>query len=170
MKRYLLLLIMLLCAYTTYAQTSICGVQFGQSYKDAKVLLENKFGEPNFLSDKNTIIYESKNYGGIYFSSLYFNFQYSNEGNSYFNKCILVIDCVTDQEAKAKQDDLKTIFERKYGETDTSYDEDGYIYYKGGTSPVNPLKYGFYIDVIKKKDSYATRIVYGPYDYLNEEF
>lgn len=170
MKRFYLFIISLFCVLFVKAQNSICGVTFGQSYSTAETLLENKFGKPNYLSDKNTIIYDSKNYGGVFFSTIYFDFQYSSMGYSYFNKCIFIIDCVSAQEAKNKRDELKEIFERKYGKTDVAYDEDGFAYFKGGTSPVDPLKYGFYIDIIKKQHSYAARVVYGPYNYVNEEF
>lgn len=52
MKRLFLSAFMFLCTYILYAQSSICGVPFGQSYNVAKTHLFNKYGEPE-IDDKN---------------------------------------------------------------------------------------------------------------------
>ncbi len=169
MKRLFLASFMLLCTFVVYAQSSICGVVFGSDYDFSKTQLENKFGD-SYFADENDIIYKGKEYAGFYFSTILFGFQRTlNE--SYFNKCIFVIECSSVQEAKTTRDYLKNKFEKKYGELDTYKDTKGFLYYQGGESPLNSDYYGFCIDVFKyDRGVYAARITYGPYNYVNEEF
>lgn len=169
MKRLFLSAFMFLCSYIVYAQSSICGVVFGSDYDFSKTQLENKFGN-SYFADENDIIYKGKEYAGFYFSTILFSFQRTLNG-SYFNKCILVIECSSAQEAKTTRDILKNKFEKKYGELDTYKDANGFLYYQGGESPLNSDYYGFCIDVFKYGGRvYSARITYGPYNYLNEEF
>ena len=161
MKRLFLASFMLLCTFVVYAQSSICGVVFGSDYDFSKTQLENKFGD-SYFADENDIIYKGKEYAGFYFSTILFGFQRTlNE--SYFNKCIFVIECSSVQEAKTTRDYLKNKFEKKYGELDTYKDTKGFLYYQGGESPLNSDYYGFCIDVFKyDRGVYAARITYGP--------
>lgn len=62
---------MIASSFAALAQTSIAGVAFGSDYTSAKNILENKYGQQKWDSDKNSIHFENKEYGGIYFNDLF---------------------------------------------------------------------------------------------------
>lgn len=148
----------------------ICGAKFGDSYANVKNILERKFGEPNSWDiDKTRIIYRDVSYGGMYFSTVHFKFQYSSSGFSYFNRCIMVSDEKTAKEAISKRDTIKSVLAKKYKITEAT-DDNGFKCYGGGESPQQD-DFGFCIDVIKYDDgTYGARLDYGPYQYIDEEF
>ena len=148
----------------------ICGAKFGDSYTNVKNILERKFGEPNSWDiDKTSIIYRDVSYGGMYFSAVHFKFQYSSSGFSYFNRCIMVADEKTAKEAISKRDAIKSVLAKKYKITEAT-DDNGFKCYGGGMSPQQD-DFGFCIDVIKYDDgTYGTRLDYGPYKFIDEEF
>lgn len=153
----------------------VCGVPFGSSYERAKKILKNKYGEPDYIdTDENKIVYNYKSYGGIHFTYMAFIFQRDNY-NSYMSQCVMGIDCKTIQEAKNNRDYILSIVKEKYRTWKYGIDEDGFKYYKGGNSPSGEFGEGFTIDVVKYNDpsypyKYFARIVYGPYNYVKEEF
>lgn len=163
-----------LLALCSFAQgeicREICGAKFGDSYTIVKNILERKFGEPNpWDIDKTYITYRGVSYGGIYFTTIYFYFQYSPTGFSYFNRCIMASENKTAKEAISKRDAIKSVLAKKYKMTE-AVDDDGFKYYYGGESPQQD-DFGFCIDVIKLDDgTYAARLDYGPYQYIDEEF
>lgn len=162
---------MFLLPMTLFAQTSVCGVDFGESYSSAERILENKFGDKEyFLSDKTQIVFENKMYAGILWSSLMFLFQ-SDGNKQYLNRVILVQRCKTASEAKKKRDAIKNQMESKYFIADFKDDTTGFIYYMGGQNPTKSDIYpGFVIDILKYSDgTYGARLDYGPYDYVKEE-
>jgi hypothetical protein len=108
-----LLFILLFLPATLFAQTSICGVDFGDSYSNAERILENKFGDKYFLSDKTTIIFKDKRYAGRMWSKLFYLFQ-SDGYHSYFNRCILTIECKNATEAIKIRDEIKDQMSQKY--------------------------------------------------------
>lgn len=172
MRKVVLLLLLLPTAI--FAQKSICGVDFGSSYSDAERILENKFGDKSYLySDKTTIAFMDKTYAGIYWSTLWFMFQ-SNGYQSYLNRCILVIDCKTAEEAREKRDKIYSQMCDKYFIKDIIDEKTGFKVFFGGENPTNPEKHGFCIDIIKYGNSnlpykYGVRLDYGPYNYVVEE-
>lgn len=164
-----------LLALCSFAQgeicREICGAKFGDSYATVKNILERKFGEPNsWKTDKKGIVYDDISYGGVFFSTVIFDFQYSSVNYSYFNRCIMICDEDDAKAAMRKRDNIKEILEKKY----TIYegtDRNGFKYYAGGRTPQQDDKYGFTIDILKYKDgSYGVRLDYGPYQYIDEEF
>lgn len=163
-----------LLALCSFAQgeicREICGAKFGDSYTNVKSILERKFGEPNSWDvEKTRIIYRDVSYGGMYFSTVVFKFQYSSVGLSYFNRCIMISEVKTAKEAISKRDRIKTILAKKYKMIE-AIDDNGFKCYGGGMSPQQE-DYGFIIDVIKYDDeTYAARLDYGPYQYIDEEF
>lgn len=176
------LLLCLMCLFSVcgYAQRKsicdeICGVRFGESYESAKEILQNKFGSPDYiLTDENQIVYNYKTYSGIIFSEIDFCFQ-RNGNNSYMNQCIMGIDCRTAQEAKEYRDEIWEKVEPIYNGYHYAIDGNGFRFYEGGRSPLGGLLNGFVVDVVKFKRpykgyNYFARIMYGPYDYVNEEF
>lgn len=74
----------------------------------------------------------------------------------------------TAKEAISKRDEIKSVLAKKYKMTE-AVDDDGFKYYYGGESPQQD-NFGFCIDVIKLDGTYAARLDYGPYQYIDEEF
>ena len=165
-----ILFILLLLPTTLFAQTSICGVDFGASYSTAERILENKFGDKSYLlSDKTSIVFTNKMYAGRLWNKLYFWFQ-SDGYKSYFSRCILINECKTASEAKSLRDAIKDQMQQKYFILEYTDEKSGFKYYLGGSDPTNDSLPGFSIDILKYDDgSYAVRIDYGPYNYVREE-
>ncbi len=173
-RRLFLSLVFSFLALCSFAQDEvcreICGAKFGDSYTNVKNILERKFGEPNSWDiDKTSIVYRGVSYGGVYFTTVYFDFQYSSGGFSYFNRCIMVSEVKTAKEAISQRDIIKTALARKYKIYEAT-DDKGFKCYGGGESPQQD-DFGFCIDVIKYNDgTYGARLDYGPYKYIDEEF
>ena len=150
----------------------ICSVPFGTSREKAEEILENKYGTSSYLSDKDKIIYNYKNYAGIAFDEIIFLFQ-SDGYNSFFNGCVFILDAKNLAQAKEKRDLLYKKLRNKY-DMDSGIDKNGNKYYIGGFSPVAYFDSAFVIDIIKYDDSpktpYAARLMYGRYNYVKEEF
>lgn len=149
----------------------ICGISFGSSYEKTKEILENKYGDSSFLSDKTRILYTNINYAGISFDRIVFLFQ-SDGYNSYFNGCVFVIETSSLNQAKEKRDMLYRKMCLKY-DIKSGVDDDGNEYYWGGHSPIPLDGFGFSIDILKYKNernAYAARLMYGRYNYVKEEF
>lgn len=176
--------------YRAMQVKSVCGVSFGSSRESALSLLKNKYGNPNILSTDNTIIFDNIKYGGIDFDTVYFMFQ-SDGKKSYLNACIFVINAKTKAKAEQIMDLYYTTLSKKYYLSSTS-DENGFRCYSGGVSPLwnghwstlldetNGQNYltAVHTDVIEfdkeittiKGILYGVRIIYGPYEYVVEEF
>ena len=156
--------------------TEVCGVRFGSSYENAKEILEGKYGEPDYmLTDENRIVYHYKSYGGMTFTYMSFNFQ--RDGTlSYMNQCVMGYECKTAEDAKNKRDAIWTKARSKYFAGREGIDDNGFKYYESGCSPLGGEFYsGFVVDVVKLDEPYNgcryfSRIMYGPYDYVQEDF
>lgn len=152
--------------------TEICSVPFGSSREKAEEILENKYGTSSYLSDKDKIIYNYKNYAGIAFDEIIFLFQ-SDGFNSFFNGCVFILDAKNLTQAKEKRDLLYNKLRYKY-DMKSGTDKNGIKYYIGGYSPVFRYDSAFVIDIIKYDNNpntpYAARLMYGRYNYVKEEF
>lgn len=153
--------------------TEVCGVRFGSSYENAKAILERKYGEPDHMNE-NTISYRYKSYGGMIFTDIVFYFQ-RDDNHSYMNQCVMGYECRTAEEAKNKRDEIFTKAESKYNAWHENVDDNGFKYYESGCSPLGGFGNGFVIDVVKHREPYNgcryfARIMYGPYQYIDEEF
>ncbi len=156
--------------------SEVCGVAFGSSYETAKDILKNKYGEPDYLeTDDNSIVYHYKSYGGINFS--YISFKFQRDGTySYLNQCVMGIECKTIQEAKTERDYIWSKAREKYTAWREGTDKNGFKYYESGISPLgDDLHTGFIVDVVKYDKPYNgyryfARIMYGPYNYVKEDF
>ena len=150
----------------------ICGIPFGSSYEKAEEVLENKYGEKYFLSDKTTIYYKNENYAGIMFDYILFLFQ-SDGYKSYMNGCIFILDAASLRQAKEKQEMLYKKLRNKY-DMNEGKDDNGNKFYYGGHSPIPLDGCGFTIEIIKYENRpsvpYAARLMYGRYNYVKEEF
>lgn len=170
--------------------TSICGVPFGASRAEAARVLRNKFGEPNYLSNDTHIVYNNVKYGGVDFGSIHFLFQ-SDGYNSYLNTVIFVNGAKNKSKANEIMELYKNLLSKKY-ELSEDTDALGFKNYGGGVSPLwngnwydfmTNLSDGSYLtavhtDVIEYDDNlvrdfgdkYGVRIIYGPFQYVTEEF
>lgn len=169
MKRLLLAAFMFLCTYVVYAQSSICGVPFGQSLEVAERLLELKYGEPN-KTTYNSLQYEDISYGGYYFDYADFYFQADVNG-TYFNECLFMSFYDGFETAKVRRESLKQTLSESYDNIISYKNEQGFICYSFGESPVNDEYYGIFVKVGRiKSGRYFVALQYGPYDYVKEGF
>lgn len=159
----------------------IAGIPFGMPLSEARSILINKFGEPVFCPEqKNVLSFKNVKYSGIDFGSVNFLFQ-SDGYQSYFNCCVFCIDGKTKKEAEENQKMLSDILSKKY----KIYS--GGIQQGGGISPLwdgtfanlrDEHYIGFHTDIIEYSAElansigvrYGTRLIYGPFNYVNEEF
>lgn len=171
MKKFISLIVMFGISFITYAQTSIAGVSFGSDFKTAQEILKNKFGTPEYDSDVTSIHYTHKEYGGLYFDDMFFDFK--NSGfKSYFCKCVFLIRTKTSSQAIERRDIIARVVS-KYYKLDDEINRNGYKVYWGGDDPTDSTKYGFFIDVLPpdiKGGFYYARLFYGPYNYVTENF
>ena len=79
-------------------------------------------------------------------------------------------------DAKSKRDYIWSIAKGKYTAWHEGTDKNGFKYYESGISPKGGgLNTGFIVDVVKYDKAfdgcyYCARIMYGPYNYVKEEF
>ena len=152
----------------------ICGIPFGTSYEEARQRLYNKYGEPEYYPDRSVISFKNKVYAGITFDAIHFLFQ-SDGTRSYMNGCVFILNANTLKQAEKNRERLYEKLSKKYNMLN-DVDENGNKYYYGGYGPT-PNTIGFTIDILKyEKDlarqfnPYATRLAYGRYNYIIEEF
>lgn len=157
----------------------ICNVPFGSSYEEAKRVLTDKFGDYDYLnSTKDHLRFKNKKYAGMDFNAIHFLFQSDGE-NSYFNAAIFCIDCKSKNEAIRQKDWMHKRLSERYS-VFVNMDGDGEYLSMGGLPPVATeanFGFGVHIDVIDYGENgktlgcpFGVRIVYGPYDYVKEEF
>lgn len=164
---------------------SIANVDFGTSCKEAEGKLKNKFGEPYFLSSNNKLQFKNIKYGGLDFNSVFFLFQ-SDENNSFLNCCIFIREAKDYAQALDIEKEYANILSRKYTKVFSEVDEKGNPFHFCGFSPLwDGTLQGSYeagvaihIDIMKYDEEvarnlqyqYAVRLIYGPFNYVKEEF
>lgn len=165
---------------------SIANVDFGTSRKEAERKLKRKFGNPSFLSSNNKLLFDNVKYGGFDFKSVFFLFQ-SDENNSFLNCCIFIREAKDYAQALDIEKEYADILSRKYIKVVSEVDDNGNPYHYCGFSPLwdgtlqgsfeagvaihtNIMKYDE--DLVKeiKCFPYAVRLIYGPFNYVKEEF
>ena len=163
----------------------ICGINFGISLSEARRVLTNKFGEPMYDPNSSNILsFENVKYAGISFVAIHFLFQ-SDGWQTYFNACIFIKGAKSKRDVQPILDLYKELLSKKYtlSEADGEF---GFLDYGGGISPLwngSPFDLlgnltAFHTDVIEYNSNlvnvfgnkYGVRIIYGPYNYVNEEF
>ena len=165
---------------------SIANVDFGTSYKEAERKLKRKFGEPSFLSSKNKLLFDNVKYGGFDFKSVFFFFQ-SDENNSFLHCCIFIREAKDYAQALEIEQEYADILSSKYTKVFSEVDEKGNPFHFCGFSPLwdGTLQGSFeagvaiHTDIMKydedlvkeiKHSPYAVRLIYGPFNYVKEEF
>ena len=164
---------------------SIANVDFGTSCKEAEGKLKNKFGEPYFLSSNNKLQFKNIKYGGLDFNSVFFLFQ-SDGNNTYLNCCIFIREAKDYAQALEFEQEYANILSRKYTKVFSEVDEKGNPFHFCGFSPLwDGTLQGSYeagvaihTDIMKYDEEvarnlqyqYAVRLIYGPFNYVKEEF
>ena len=164
---------------------SIGGIDFGISREEALIKLRNKYGSPVYNPERTYLTFENVKYAGHDFSSAVFLFD-SDGTKSYLSTCIFVNKAKTRSEALTIMEGLKKDLEIRY--VISSFDgENGFPVYYGGVSPfwdgnLANLKdedfIAWHMDVFEYDqdlvkvfgNKYGVRLVYGPYNYVKEEF
>ena len=157
----------------------ICNIPFGSSYEETKRILKDKYGDYEYLqSTKDHLIFKNKKYAGVDFNTMHFLFQSDGE-NSYFNCAIFCIDCKSKNEAIKVKKWMHNRLSAKYS-VFVNMDADGEYLSMGGLPPViseGNLGFGVYIDIKDYGENgrylgcpFGIRVVYGPYDYVKENF
>ena len=154
--------------------TAIGGIPFGISREKALPVLRNKYGEEDYLSDNKHIVFKNIKYAGVDFNSVY-------------NACIFILNAKTKKGAIDKQDEMRALLSKKYNLSSFT-DNNGFNLYVGGVSPLwngswKSFLEGNYtgavhIDIINYDEElaqnagfeYSVRIIYGPFNYVKEEF
>lgn len=160
----------------------ICNIPFGCTLMEAKDVLRKKFGDALYVTD-DVIMYENKSYAGNRFDTLIFMFQ-SDGRRNYFNQAAFCIYVSDKEEAIATKNRLHKRLSKRYP---SMIGEDLDVS-MGGLQPVpnshlvnevvvgcttSELGYGFEIKIIENDDyrhPYFVRIMYGPYEYVKEDF
>lgn len=163
----------------------ICGINFGSSLNEARRVLSNKFGEPMYdPAGSNRLSFKNVKYAGTSFDSIHFLFQ-SDGWQTYFYSCIFIKEAKNKKDIQPILDLYKELLSKKYTLSEV-IGEFGFLDYGGGVSPLwsgSPFELldhltAFHTDVIEYDSSlaatfgnkYGVRIIYGPYNYVNEEF
>lgn len=163
----------------------ICGIKFGIPLPEARRILCNKFGEPIYdPSGSNRLSFKNVKYAGISFDSIHFLFQ-SDGWQTYFYTCIFIKEAKNKKDVQPILNLYNELLSKKYTLSEV-VGEFGFLDYWGGISPLwsgSPFELldnlmAFHTDVIEYDSSlvdafgnrYGVRIIYGPYNYVNEEF
>lgn len=164
---------------------SICGIDFGSTYEVTRRKSQKKFGTPTFYSNEKLLVYDYITYGGIDFSKLVFFFQSDGE-RTYFYNCIFAKDVETLDEAKSLVKKYTEEYLKKYHFIPVNGEGENPKYI-GGVSPLwNGRWYKLMMEDItavrvyvaeqyssdaeKTGYPYTVCIMYGPFNYVKEEF
>lgn len=165
---------------------SIANVEFGSSREKCEKILRKKFGTPSIYSSTDRLLFTNIKYAGLDFDSLFFLFQSDGE-RTYLNSCIFVINVNDYQSALSKEKDLTYMLSKKYSTILNVVDSNGNPCHICGVSPLwngtieglftagtaihtNIMKYEEKVAKDAGTGPYAVRLIYGPFDYVKEEF
>ena len=165
---------------------SIANVEFGSSREKCEKILRKKFGTPSIYSSTDRLLFTNIKYAGLDFDSLFFLFQSDGE-RTYLNSCIFVINVNDYQSALSKEKDLTYMLSKKYSTILNIVDSNGNPCHICGVSPLwngtieglftagtaihtNIMKYEEKVAKDAGTGPYAVRLIYGPFDYVKEEF
>lgn len=172
--------------FSKHQVKSIAGVEFGSSREKVEQMMTKKYGRPNYASTENDIVFSSVKYAGIDFDNVHFLFQ-SDGTRTYFNACIFVINAKDYNEAVSLEGKLADVLKSKYEDLVSDVDYNGNPTHGGGLSPLwdgdvdnlrgyvgalhtDIMKYDEELAKAANSKPYAVRLIYGPYEYVKEEF
>lgn len=165
---------------------SVCGVRFGIDMETAKHILKSKYGEVAFDAGPNTLVYENVNYANTDYDQIQFRFQ-SDGANTYLSACVLCKYANSLSKARKLEKDFAEILSQKYTSLTEVKDINGETTHIGG---ISPLWDGHWYNFSKEHVGavctgivkfgqrvrkglglkYATKIAYGPYKFVKEEY
>lgn len=163
MKKSLLLLFFFCLTATSYA-IEVVGIPFGSSYRETYEVLNKKWGKPYGMNFEE-IVYMNKLYAGDDWNIVIFRFQGNGGETNIFNCCLFGKQFQSLSDAEVFRDHLVKKLSKSY-KVFTKTDEKGIKYYIGGQSPVDPYISAWVLDIHENK----VRLIYGPYNYLNERY
>lgn len=166
MHKKLLLAAMLMFSAMSYANVTaeISGVKFGMNYAEASKQFETQFGLPIAITPTQ-IAYKNKEYMGLKFQDVVFNFQKNQEGDTFLNEARLTIKSSTRTQAQRWVEMIAKKLKEKYPGMTWDLEDDGTKFYKGGTSPVNN-SYLFTVYMYRFQGQYLAVLRYGPLPYV----
>ena len=130
--------------------------EFGKSYQEIVPLLENEFGIPISVTSEQ-VVYEHKNYQGVNFDKIVFNFR-----NSKFAEARFYIK--TSSKATANNTVKELVKKFTNAETVFCDFDDGSYFYKDGRAPVGSGRL-FTISSLRLQGEWNAEVRYGPFKY-----
>ena len=172
-------------ALKTQQVTNIGGVAFGTPREKALAMLRNKYGASEYNQKNDIVSFRDIKYAGYDFDAAHFLFQ-SDGVNSYLYSCIFIIEAKTQQEAVNIQVALNKLLAEKYVLYKVTTEKD-FNSYGGGISPLwnghwynmsDEYYTALHTDIMQYEpelvkifgNQCAVRLIYGPYNYVKEEF
>lgn len=163
---------------------SIAGIPFGISKEKALSMLKNKFGEPRTVTN-SYIAFENIKYARYEFDAVVFEFQ-SDGANTFFNACTFGKYASSFSKALDLESEYAQTLSEKYKMVTRFADENGNPMHLCGYSPLwngtlrdfdsNSHIAAIHTSILpnetsyKDDDKYMVRLIYGPYNYVKEEF
>lgn len=143
----------------------VCGVPFGSSYQTTYNAVSSKWGKPYGMNYEE-IVYMDKLYAGEYWDIIIFRFQGNGGSSNIFNSCLFGKQFNSLADAERFRDYLANELSKTYKVFGSRTDERGIKSYLGGQDPTNPKLSAWTLDI----DRNRVRLIYGPFNYLNEKF
>lgn len=164
---------------------SIAGIPFGISKEKALSMLKNKFGEPRTVTN-SYIAFENIKYARFEFDAVLFEFQ-SDGTNTFLNSCTFGKYASSFSKALDLESEYAQTLSEKYHRVSRIADENGNPMHACGYSPLwngilKDMDLDSHIAAIhtsiipndspyqKDDEKYMVRLIYGPYNYVKEEF
>lgn len=176
MKKILLFLILCICSpICTWAQGSVLGIKFGNSYDYVKQLLKARYGEFGVSENKGGLQVYDISVGDFTFNSGQFDFQYNgSESYFYYAEFQKNFKPSESEQAKTFRESLRFVLSRKYLAGYIWTNNQGYRCYnfaEPGDDPKDAPACSLVVEKSKSKGGdtfiYVT-LYYGPHYFINE--
>lgn len=164
---------------------SVCGVKFGDSKKKVISELKKRYGDPIYTGNELILAYYNIDYGGLMFDTILFKFQ-SNGKKEYLSSCVFFKGAKTALHVEGIIKRYGEALKKSYVMLDEYIDDFGFKGYMCGISPlwdghwytlesIEEVGNAIYTDVVEYSDpknsyKYGVRMIYGPFNYINEKF
>lgn len=134
MRKFIILILLLVGSFSAWAQNGVLGIEFGTSKEEAKSILQKRFGEYHVRDSGEKLELRNVKFAGITFMYIDLIFDYIN-GNYAFNSAFLQTPFETTHEddARASLDMVVTQMKRKYQVTSYGENSSGFCDYMFNT-------------------------------------
>jgi len=175
MKKILFMISLVVLSLEMYAQDSVLGLNFGNSYSSVKTSLEDRYGKYSVYEDKGTLRIFDISVGDYVFNMGEFDFQYSGS-NSYFYYAEFQKNFSVNESSAAKnfREELRYTLSKKYNFCYQWQNEQGYKCYSLSTVSSDVVKSPDVTLLTSKSKSkggkyyiYVT-LYYGPHYFVDE--